>query len=105
MYAPVRKRFPRRRVITTFVNEIHACDLANVSKYALTPGNKRTRFLCVYTDLFSKYMGVYPMKDKGSSEMLRVMKEHLGDENRCRKVWMDREKRLTQKLCYPTSNR
>jgi hypothetical protein len=99
MYAPVRKRFPRRRVITSFVNEIHACDLADVSKYALTPGNKRTRFLCVYTDLFSKYMWVYPMKDKGSSEMLRVMKEHLGDEkNRCRKIWMDRERSAYSKI-------
>jgi hypothetical protein len=93
MFAPVKKIFPRRRVIVSFPNQIHACDLADVSRYAKTPGNQNTHFLCVFSDLFSKYMWVYPMKNKGTSEMLRVMKKHLDSKkNRCQKIWMDREK-------------
>jgi hypothetical protein len=50
-----------------------------MSKYAKVPSNKNTHFLCIFVCIFSKYMSVYPMKFKDTSEILRVMKPHLNN--------------------------
>jgi hypothetical protein len=106
MFAPVRRKFKRRRVIENFARITEGVDLADMSKYAKVPGNKNTHFLCIFVCIFSKYMSVYPMKSKDTSEMLRVMKLHLNNaKTRPKKLWMDKERSAYSKpvLAYLAS--
>jgi hypothetical protein len=98
MFAPVKRTFKRRRVVESFPRITEGCDLADLSRYAKTPGNKNTHFLCIFIDIFSKFMPVYPMKSKNSAEMLRVVQIHLSDPvTRPMKIWMDKEKAMYSK--------
>ena len=62
LHKPIVRKFKRRKVYSSFKDNIWGCDLADmqlISKY-----NKGIRYLLCAIDLFSKYVFVVPLKDK-----------------------------------------
>ena len=62
LHKPIIKKFKKRKVHSTFKDNIWGADLADmqlISRY-----NKGIRFLLCVIDIFSKYAWVVPLKDK-----------------------------------------
>ena len=62
LHKPIIRKFQKRKVYSSFEDNIWGADLADIqliSKY-----NKGIRFLLCVTDIFSKYEWVAPLKDK-----------------------------------------
>ena len=62
LHKPIIRKFKRRKVYSSFKDNIWGIDLADmqsISKY-----NKGIRYLLYAIDLFSKYAWVAPLKDK-----------------------------------------
>ena len=62
LHKPVIRKFKKRKVYSSFKDNIWGVDLADmqlISKY-----NKGIRYLLCVIDLFSKYAFVIPLKDK-----------------------------------------
>ena len=61
LHKPVIKKFSKRKVYSSFKDNIWGVDLADMQ--LLTRQNKGIKYLCVI-DLFSKYAFVVPLKDR-----------------------------------------
>ena len=64
LHKPIIRKFEKRKVYSTFKDNIwgvHLADMQLLSKY-----NKGIRFLLYAIDIFSKYAWVVPLKDKKS---------------------------------------
>ena len=62
LHKPIIRKFRKRKVYSSFKDNIWGVDLADmqlISKY-----NKGIRYLLCVIDLFSKYAFVVPLKDK-----------------------------------------
>ena len=67
LHTPVRKTYPRRRIITNYLNEIWSIDLMempNVSDY---------KFVLIAIDNWSKYLYCIPMKSKSAEATADAM--------------------------------
>ena len=62
LHTPVIRKFKKRKVYSSFTDNIWGVDLADMQ--LLSRYNKRIRYLLCTIDLFSKYAWVIPMKDK-----------------------------------------
>ena len=49
---PVINKFPRKKIIINYIDEIHSCDLVDMQKYAKM--NKGFRYIFTNIDIFSK---------------------------------------------------
>ena len=114
LHKPIIKAFKKRKVYSSFKNNICCCDLADmqlISKY-----NKRIRYLLRVIDLFSRYAWVVPLKDKKSITATNVFQSVLDNSKRKpNKIWFDQDsefynksfKKMLQdneKIMYSTSN-
>ena len=62
LHQPIIRKFKKRKVYSTFKDNIcgaYLADMQLISKF-----NKRFRFLLCVIDIFSKYSIVVPLKDK-----------------------------------------
>ena len=62
LHKPIVKKFLKRRVYSSFKDNIWGDDLADMQ--LISKFNKGTRFLLCVIDVFSKYAWVVPLKDK-----------------------------------------
>ena len=62
LHKPIIKKFKKRRIYSSFKNNIWSAYLANIQ--IVSKFNKGTRFLICVIDIFSKYALVVPLKDK-----------------------------------------
>ena len=62
LHKPIIRKFEKRTVYSGFRDNIWGADLADMQ--LLSKFNKRFRFLLCVIDIFSKYAGVVPLKDK-----------------------------------------
>ena len=62
LHTPIIRKFKKRKVYSSFTDNIWGVDLADMQ--LLSRYNKRIRYLLCTIDLFSKYAWVIPMKDK-----------------------------------------
>ena len=53
LHKPVRKNFPKRRVISNHVDDIWAADLVDMQYYSRS--NKGYKYILMIIDVFSKY--------------------------------------------------
>ena len=58
----VINKFERKKVIVNHIDEIHSCDLVDMSKYSRM--NKGYKYIFTNIDIFSKYAWVFPIKSK-----------------------------------------
>ena len=62
LHKPIIKQFNKRKVYSSFKDNIWGVDFADVQ--LLSKFSKRFRFLLCVADIFSKYTWVIPLKDK-----------------------------------------
>jgi len=84
---PVIKKFKRRPVVTTYINDIWGADLldvSNMSKY-----NKNYTFLLIIIDIYSRYAFVIALKNKSAEEVLGAFEKFKTTPHN---LWVDEGK-------------
>ena len=74
LHKPIIKNFKRRKVYSSFKDDIWGVDLADMqlmSKY-----NKAIRYLLCVIDLFSRYAWVIPRKNKKEKVLFKDLKRY-----------------------------
>ena len=86
---PIIKKFKKRKVYSSFRDNIWGVDLADMQ--LLSKFNKGFRFLLSVIDIFSKYAWVVPLKDKKGISIVNAFKQILKESN-CKpnKIWVDK---------------
>ena len=65
LHKPIIRKFKKRKVYSSFKDNIWGVDLAHMQ--LISNYNKRIRYLLCAIDLFSKYAFAVPLKDKKQS--------------------------------------
>ena len=93
LHKPIIKKFKRRKVYSSFKDNIWGVDLADmqlISKY-----KKRIKYLLCVIDLFSKYAWVIPLKDKKGVNIVHAFQKILKQSNKKpNKIWVDKGSEL-----------
>ena len=76
---PVINKFPRKKIIVNYIDEIHSCDLVDMVKYSRM--NKGYKYIFTNIDIFSKYAWSFPIKSKKYQILNHVFKKFLKKEN------------------------
>ena len=89
LHKPIIRKFKKRKVHSTFKDNIWGVDLGDmklISRY-----NKGIRFLLYVIDIFSKYAWVVPLKDKKGVSIVAAFQSILKQSNRKpNKIWVDK---------------
>ena len=86
---PIIRKFNKRKVYSSFGENILGVDLADMQ--LLSKFNKGFRFLLCVIDIFSKYAWVIPLKDKKGISIVNAFKQILKESNRKpNKIWVDK---------------
>ena len=100
LHKPIIRKFEKRKVYSTFKDNIWDVDLADMQ--LLSKYNKRIRFLLCVIDIFSKYAWVVPLKDKKGISIVKAFQSILKQSNSRRvkgtsaqdvkpnKIWVDK---------------
>ena len=89
LHKPIIRKFEKRRVYSTFKDNIWGVDLADMQ--LLSKYNKGVRFLLCVIDIFSKYVWVVPLKDKKGISTVKVFQIILKLSNKKpNKIWVDK---------------
>ena len=73
LHKPIIKKFKKRKVYSSFKDNIWGADLADMQ--LISKFNKGFRFLLCVIDIFSKYSWVVPLKDKKGVSTLNAFHE------------------------------
>ena len=88
LHNPIVRKFKKRKVHSSFRDNIWGIDLADMQ--LLSKFNMRFRFLCVF-DILSKYAWVIPLKDKKGVSIVNAFQKILKESNRkSNKIWVDK---------------
>ena len=89
LHKPVIRKFRKRKVYSSFRDNIWGADLANMQ--LLSKFNKGFRFLLCVIDIFSKYAWVAPLKDKKGISIVNAFQKKLKEsDRRPNKIWVDK---------------
>ena len=90
LHKPIIRKFEKRKVYSTFKDNIWAADLADMQ--LLSRYNKGIRFLLCVIDIFSKYAWVVPLKDKKGISIVKAFQIILKQSNsrKPNKIWVDK---------------
>ena len=89
LHKPIIRKFKKRKVYSTFKDNIWGVDLADMQ--LLSKYNKGIRFLLCVIDIFSKYAWVVPLKDKKGISIVKAFQSILKQSNRKpNKIWVDK---------------
>ena len=84
----VISKFERKKVIVNHIDEIHSCDLVDMTKYLRI--NKDYKFIFTNVDIFSKYAWVFPIKSKTIKE-IKPCFQKIFKERKPKYIWSDQE--------------
>ena len=88
LHKPVIKKFNKRKVYSSFKDNIWGVDLADMQ--SLSKFNKGFKYLLCVIDLFSKYAWVIPIKDKKGTSIVNAFKKIIAKRQRKpNKIWVD----------------
>ena len=89
LHKPTIRKFKKRKVYSSFRDNIRGADLADMQ--LLSKFNKVFRFLLCVIDTYSKYAWVVPLKDKKSVSIVNAFQIILKESN-CKpnKIWVDK---------------
>ena len=86
---PIIRKFKKRKVYSSFKDNIWGADLADMQ--LLSKFNKGFRFLLCVIDIFSKYAWVIPLKDKKGISIVNAFQELLlSSKRKPNKIWVDK---------------
>ena len=89
LHKPIIRKFEKRKVYSTFKDNIWGVDLADMQ--LLSKYNKGIRFLLCVIDIFIKYAWVVPLKDKKGISIVKAFQSILKQSNRKpNKIWVDK---------------
>ena len=80
LHKPIIRKFKKRKVYSSFRDNICGVDLADMQ--LLSKFDKGFRFLLCVIDIFSKYAWVIPLKDKKGISIVNALKQILKESNR-----------------------
>ena len=80
LHKPIIRKFKKRKVYSSFRDNIWGVDLADMQ--LLSKFNKGFRFLLCVLDIFSKYAWVVPLKDKKGISIVNAFQKILKESNR-----------------------
>ena len=81
-------KFERKKVIVNHIDEIHSCDLVNMTKYSRL--NKGFKYIFTNIDIFSKYAWAFPIKSKTIKEIKPCFQKTF-KERKPKFIWSDQE--------------
>ena len=89
IHKPIIRKFKKRKVYSSFRDNIWGVDLADMQ--LLSKLNKGFRFLLCVIDIFSKYAWVIFLKDKKGISIVNGFQKILSDSKRKpNKIWVDK---------------
>ena len=95
LHKPIRRKFKKRRVLVSGIDEIWAADLADMK--ALEKYNNGNTFLLLVIDTFSKYGWIKPLKNKEGKTVAKAFKEIFKEGRRPKKLWTDKGREFYNK--------
>ena len=88
LHKPIIKNFKRRKVYSTFKDNIWGVDLADMS--LISKFDKGIKYLLFFIDLFSRYSRVIPLKNKKGDTIIEGFKKNiLNSDRKPNKIWVD----------------
>ena len=81
---PVIKKFKKRKVYSSFKDNIRGVDLADMQSFRKY--NKGIKYLLCAIDVFSKYAWVIPLKDKKVTSIVNAFQEIISKERKPNKI-------------------
>ena len=81
------KKFKKRKVYSSFKDNIWGIDLADMQ--LLSKFNKGIKYLLCAIDLFSKYAWVIPLKDQKGPNIVNAFQKIISKERKPNKIWVD----------------
>ena len=89
LHKPIIRKFKKRKVYSSFRDNIWGADLADMQ--LLSKFNKGFRFFLCAIDIFSKFAWVIPLKDKKGVSIVNEFRKILDDSKRKpNKIWVDK---------------
>ena len=85
---PVINKFERKKVIVNHIDEIHSCDLVDMTKYSRI--NKGYKYIFTNIDIFSKFAWSFPLKTKTIKEIKSCFQK-IFKERKPSYIWSDQE--------------
>ena len=85
---PVINKFERKKVVMNLIDEIHSCDLVDMTKYFRM--NKGYKYIFTNIDIFSKYAWSFPLKTK-TIEEIKSCFQKIFKERKPKFIWADQE--------------
>ena len=88
LHKPIIRKFKKRKVYSSFKENIWGVDLANMQ--LISKHNKGIRYLLCVINLFGKYAWVVPLKDKKGVGIVNAFQKILDSSKRePNKIWVD----------------
>ena len=84
----VINKFERKKVIINHIDEIHSCDLVDMTMYSRR--NKNNKYIFTNIDIFSKYAWVFSIKSKKISG-IKPCFQKIFKERKPKYIWSDKE--------------
>ena len=97
LHKPVIKKFKKRKVYSSFRDNIWGVDLADMQ--SLSKYNKGIKYLLCAIDLFSKYAWVVPLKDKRGITIVNAFQKIISKGRKPNKIWVDQGGEFYNNLC------
>ena len=89
LHEPIVRKFKKRKVHSTFINNIWGAGL--VYMQLINKFNKGFRFLLCGIDIYSKYAWVIPLKDEKGITITNTFQNILDESKRKpNKIWVDK---------------
>ena len=85
---PVINKFPRKKIIVNYIDEIHSCDLVDMQKYSRM--DKGCKYIFTNIDIFSKYAWSFPIKSKNISD-IKPCFQKIFKKRKPKFIWSDKE--------------
>jgi hypothetical protein len=80
LHKPIRRRFKRRRIIVSDIDEQWEADLVDLTKIAKFNGN--FKYLLTVIDTLSKFAWVIPLRNKTGAEQIKAFTKIFSESNR-----------------------
>ena len=84
---PIIKKFKKRKVYSSFRDNIWGVDLADMQ--SLSKNNEGVKYLLCAIDLFNKYAWVIPTKDKKGTSIINALQKIISNGRKPNKIWLD----------------
>ena len=88
LHKPIRKKFPRRKVVVAFMNLLYTADLIDYRRHSRV--NQGYRYILVIVDAFSKFLWSIKLKRKNANELKAAFELFFKSSKRRPKyLWVD----------------